>query len=89
MDDIVKFQAGAEYIALGAGATGVAVANEHAYGGLRLAISDALPGPDHGAYQIVRQRDFVQHLEIPPGFVVHVRSDDPAAMVNGHYRAFT
>lgn len=88
MDDIVKFTSGANYMPLGVGATGVAVANEHAYGALRLAISDTLPGPDHAAYQIVRQRDFVQHLEIKSGFGVFVRSDDPAVMVSGHFRAF-
>ena len=87
-DDIVKFTAGGSYMPLGAGATTLTLANDHAYGHLRVAIADALPTDNHAAYHILQQRDRVTHDEIPAGFTLYVRSDDPDVNVHGHYRRF-
>ncbi|WP_415402796.1 hypothetical protein [Tateyamaria sp. SN3-11] len=88
-DEIIKFTADSTaYVPLGAGSTGVAVQNEHAYAHLRLAIADSQPDANHGAYMILRQRNFVQHLEIPDTFTVWARSDTDGVTVTGHYRKF-
>lgn len=87
-DEIHKWTATQTYTALGAGNSGVTVANEHKYKPMRVAIANEQPDPDHSEHHVVKGNVTVSHLDIPAGFAVYVRCHDPIGEVFGHYRAY-
>jgi len=88
-DNFVKVVAGGTYVAIVPGSTTISLAPQDRNYGLRIAISDTQPAPDHDTYLEIDSREHIQQGDIPAGFTLYVRSESPNNPVDVIARAWS